>query len=310
LPRWKTTIHEANYFPGGLRERAFMPPKAQKLTRAEAAAFGATYVNFIEGRLLAALINDENEAIESWKAVGLYNHFLNTQVEFFANAIQAYRTMVLIPNDTEFTFDSMEGHIGHLLDMFSQNNLLYNVILESHLTSDLLVDKNLLVLPYFLELNRSTIELIESFKSAGGIVIGIGGTQFIKDISNICFPWSIISQMKGDIHEKDSFFKTIASFSEDINLEIINGTNTLGNITVIENTNRTIIHLINYSEYQEENVIVRANINFLKQELDKSKIKAYSPDSNKDLIRNIKIAESGLEFEIPKLDTYEIVVIN
>jgi hypothetical protein len=119
-----------------------------------------------------------------------------------------------------------------------------------------------------------------------------------------------MSEMKKDIQERDSFLKTIASFSEDLKLEIINATNTLGNITVIKNTDQIIIHLINYGEYQEENVIVRANINILKQELDKRKIEAYSPDMNKDLIRNIKIVESELEFEVPKLDTYEIIVIN
>lgn len=310
LPPWKTAMHEANFFPGGLRERAFMPPKAQKLARAEAASFGAAYVNFIEGRLLTALIHNDKEAMKSWSAVGLYNNFLKTNAGYYAQTIQPHRTIVLIQDDAGFTFDSITGLAGRLLDFLSQNNILYNIKLEGKLKPEDLKETDLLILPGFLNTDRSTVDLIESFKTAGGKIIGFGGNQFIRDISDCYYTWSSIDELKDTSVNGEDLLKNIRVLSHNSYIEIKNAPNTLVNVTHQKNPNRTIIHLINYNDQPLKNVIVKVRMDSVNTSLKRSDIKALSPDMKDSIITDVKIDNPTIEFYITELDTYSIIVLN
>jgi hypothetical protein len=68
--------YENDLYHCGSRERCIPSPAEQKLSIAEAYAFGAAISRNIEGRFLSALIKGEPEAREAWTAIAQYNHFL------------------------------------------------------------------------------------------------------------------------------------------------------------------------------------------------------------------------------------------
>ena len=70
------TCKENDLYHCGPRESCISSPAEQKLSIAEAYAFGATTSRDIEGRFLSALIKGQPEAQKAWKAIAQCNHFL------------------------------------------------------------------------------------------------------------------------------------------------------------------------------------------------------------------------------------------
>ena len=73
---WQPLMYENDVYHCGRRERCIPSPAEQKLSIAEAYAFGAATSRNIEGRFLSALIKGEPEAREAWTAIAQYNDFL------------------------------------------------------------------------------------------------------------------------------------------------------------------------------------------------------------------------------------------
>src|SRR5271157_770588 len=73
---WQPLKYENDVYHGGPRERCIPSPAEQKLSIAEAYAFGGATSRNIEGRFLSALIKGEPEAQKAWTAIAQYNHFM------------------------------------------------------------------------------------------------------------------------------------------------------------------------------------------------------------------------------------------
>jgi Glycoside-hydrolase family GH114 len=89
---WQPLKYENDLYHCGPRERCIPSPAEQKLSIAEAYAFGAATSRNIEGRFLSALIKGEPEAQEAWKAIAQYNHFLVEHQELYHQAAPVART--------------------------------------------------------------------------------------------------------------------------------------------------------------------------------------------------------------------------
>jgi hypothetical protein len=76
--------------------RARIPsPAEQRLSIAEAYAFGAATSRHIEGRFLYGLIKGEPEAREAWAAIAQYNHFMVEHRELYHQAEPAARIALI-----------------------------------------------------------------------------------------------------------------------------------------------------------------------------------------------------------------------
>src|ERR1700674_134245 len=80
---WQPLKYENDLYHCGLRERCIPSPAEQKLSIAEAYAFGAATSRNMEGRFLSALIKGEPAAQEAWTAIAQYNHFLVEHRELY-----------------------------------------------------------------------------------------------------------------------------------------------------------------------------------------------------------------------------------
>ena len=80
---WQPLMYENDLYHCGPRERCIPSAAEQKLSIAEAYAFGAAISRNIEGRFLSALIRREPDAQEAWTAIAQYNHFLVEHRELY-----------------------------------------------------------------------------------------------------------------------------------------------------------------------------------------------------------------------------------
>ncbi len=92
---WQPLKYENDLYHCGPRERCIPSPAEQKLSIAEAYAFGAATSRNIEGRFLSALIKGEPEAQEAWTAIAQYNHFLVEHRELYHQAEPAARIALI-----------------------------------------------------------------------------------------------------------------------------------------------------------------------------------------------------------------------
>jgi hypothetical protein len=92
---WQPLMYENDRYHCGPRERCIPSPTEEKLSIAEAYAFGAATSRNSEGRFLSALIKGESEAREAWTAIGQYNHFLVEHQDLYFQPAPAARIALL-----------------------------------------------------------------------------------------------------------------------------------------------------------------------------------------------------------------------
>ena len=92
---WQPLKYENDLYHCGPRERCIPSPAEQKLSIAEAYAFGAATSRNIEGRFLSALIKGEPEAREAWTAIAQYNHFLAEHRELYQQVATTARIALI-----------------------------------------------------------------------------------------------------------------------------------------------------------------------------------------------------------------------
>ena len=115
-------MYENDLYHCGPRERCIPSPAEQKLSIAEAYAFGAATSRNIEGRFLSALIKGEPEAQEAWTAIAQYNHFLIEHRELYHQAEPAARIALI----------SAEPH-NPLADEFLKQSVFFETKVLAHL---------------------------------------------------------------------------------------------------------------------------------------------------------------------------------
>ena len=134
---WQPLKYENDLYHCGPRERCIPSPAEQKLSIAEAYAFGAATSRNIEGRFLSALIKGEPEAREAWTAIAQYNHFLVEHRELYHQAAPAARIALI----------SAEPR-NPLADEFLKQSVFFETKVLAHLDKGVPLDRfKVLVMP-------------------------------------------------------------------------------------------------------------------------------------------------------------------
>src|SRR5262249_5226543 len=92
---WQPLKYENDLYQCGPRERCIPAPSEQKLSIAEACAFGAATSRNIEGRFLSALIRGEPDAREAWTAIAQYSRFLKEHRELYHGVVPTARIALI-----------------------------------------------------------------------------------------------------------------------------------------------------------------------------------------------------------------------
>ncbi len=279
---WQPLQYENDLYHCGPRERCIPSPAEQKLSIAEAYAFGAATSRNIEGRFLSALVRGEPEAREAWTAIAQYNHFLVEHQELYHQALPAARIALI----------SAEPH-NPLADEFLQRSVFFETKVLSHLDKGVPLDRfKVLVMPANLpKLSREQKAQLNRFTASGGVIIKAGKSD------------------PGIAARAEA-----AAGGPRLTLEPHGYV--LGQLTQKPDGRTVILHLLNYDhQHPAENVKVRLELGGLvslreTKDLNGWEMKVLSPDAAQPQFADLSLHGNVCEFTLGQIEHYTTVILS
>jgi hypothetical protein len=274
---WQALKYENDLYHCGPRERCIPSPAEQKLSIAEAYAFGAATSRNIEGRFLSALIRDETQAREAWTAIGQYNHFLVEHGDLYQQTAPAARIALL----------SAEP-LNRLADEFLKQSVFFEIKVLAHLDKGIPLDRfKVLVIP--ADLPKLSIEqkaLLEVFAAGGGVIIRAGKPE------------------EGIVARTEA-----AAGGPRLSLEPRGYV--LAQLTRKPDGRTLILHLLNYNhQVSANNVKVRLDLSGLVQDLSRWDVKVLSPDAAQPQFADLSLHGRVAEFTLGRIEHYTVVTLS
>ena len=279
---WQPLMYENDLYHCGPRESCIPSPAEQKLSIAEAYAFGAATSRNIEGRFLSALIKGEPDAQEAWKAIAQYNHFLVKHRELYHQAEPVARIALI----------SAEPH-NPLADEFLKQSVFFETKVLAHLEKGSPLDRfKVLVMPADLpKLSADQRSRLDTFTAGGGVIIRAGKSE------------------TGTAARAEA-----AAGGPRLSLEPRGFV--LGQLTRKPDGGTLILHLLNYDLHAPaENVKVRLELNGLvdlgeTKNLSRWEIKLLSPDTAQPQFAGVSLHGSVCEFTLGRIEHYTVVILS
>jgi len=273
---WQPLTYENDVYHCGRRERCIPGPAEQKLSIAEAYAFGAATSRNIEGRFLSGLINGEPEAREAWTAIAQYNHFLVEHREFYHQAATAARIALISAEPA-----------NPLADEFLKQSVFFETKVLAHLDKGVPLDRfKVLVMPADLpKFSAEQKARLDMFTDGGGVVIRAGKAE------------------RGIAARAEA-----AAGGPRLGLEPLGYV--LGQLTR-KPDGTLILHLLNYDhQAPAENVKVRLDLSGLVQDVSRWEVKVLSPDAAQPQFASLSLHGSVGEFTLGRIDHYTVVTLS
>ncbi|MFC2126135.1 hypothetical protein ACFLU5_15135, partial [Bacteroidota bacterium] len=132
----------------------------------------------------------------------------------------------------------------------------------------------------------------------------------VENISDDFLEDPFLEKLENNSETRTKFIETIQTFSNSNILRIEHGQYVLGNITTLNNGKRIVVHIMNYDDIACENVTVKLKLKELNTTIARNRVEAFSPDFTGEIISEIITKGNSLEFQIPKLETYSIIIVN
>jgi hypothetical protein len=275
---WQPLMYENDLYHCGPRERCIPSPAEQKLSIAEAYAFGAATSRNIEGRFLSALINGEPEAQEAWTAIAQYNHFLVEHRELYHQAAPAARIALI----------SAEPH-NSLADGFLKESVFFETKVLAHLDKGAPLEWfKVLVMPADRpKLSAEQKARLHAFTASGGVIISAGKSRS-----------EIVTRAE--------------AAAEGPRLSLEPRGNVLGQLTRKPDGRTFILHLLNYDHLAPaENVKVRLELGGLVQDdLSGWEVKVLSPDAAQTQFADLSLHGNVCEFTLRRILHYTVVTLS
>jgi Glycoside-hydrolase family GH114 len=274
---WQPLKYENDLYHCGPRERCIPSPAEQKLSIAEAYAFGADTSRNIEGRFLSALIKREPEAQEAWKAIAQYNHFLAEHRELYHQAAPVARIGLISAKP-----------LNPLADEFLKQSVLFETKVLTHLDKGVPLDRfKVLVMPADLpKLNAVQKTRLNTFIAGGGVIVRAGKAE-----------------------------PGIAARAEAVaggpRLNLEPRGYVLGQLTRKPDGRTLILHLLNYDhQAPAENVKVRLELSGLVEDLSRWEVKVLSPDAAQPQFACLSLHGNVIEFTLRRIEHYTAVTLS
>jgi hypothetical protein len=274
---WQPLMYENDLYHCGPRESCIPSPDEQKLSIAEAYAFGAANSRNIEGRFLSALIRGEPAAQEAWTAIARYNHFLVEHTELY-HQVEPTAQIALISAETQ----------NPLADEFLKQSVFFETKVLEHLDKGVpLKQFKVLVMPTDLpKLSAEQNALLDRFTAGGGVIIKAGKAE------------------PGIVARAEA-----AAGGPRLSLEPRKYV--LGQLTRKSDGKTLVLHLLNYDHQAPAvNVKVRLNLGGLAQDLRRWNVKVLSPDEVQPKLSDLSLHENVSEFSLDRIEHYTVVTLS
>ena len=274
---WQPLMYENDLYHCGPRERCIPSPAEQKLSIAEAYAFGAATSRNIEGRFVSALVNGEPEAEQAWAAIAQYNHFLAEHQELYHQTAPAAR-IALISTDP----------VNPLADEFLKQSVFFESKVLAHLDKGVPLDHfKVLVMPAGLpKLSAQQKARFDAFAAGGGV---------------------IITAKKAE----PGIAARAQAAAEGPRLSLEPRGYVLGQLSRKPDGRTFILHLLNYDHHAPaHNHKIRLELSGLVQDLSQWQVKVLSPDAAQPQVVDLALHGSVVEFILGQIEHYTVVTLS
>ena len=250
------------------------------------------------------LILKDSLASAIWSGVGRYNKFLEENEEYYTDLTTVNKIGIVSPPywrwESEF-FASL-----------SEMNVLYDVLLLPKINNNelekYLAKYKVIVIPNIPWLDEEQYQVIANYKKQGGKIYTIGSSENLQKLSTIYSPPAFCKDLKNKIIRQE-FLQNLQKLSGLPVISLDNSEYVISNAVRKKNTDKIIFHFLNYSNPLED-VHVKINLEGIIKGIDIKSIRLLSPDFVPQEVKRLSIHGKRIEFDIPKLDIYSIVVVN
>lgn len=273
---WQPLMYENDLYHCGPRESCIPSPDEQKLSIAEACAFGAATSRNIEGRFLYGLIKGEPDARQAWAAIAQYNHFLVEHRDLYHQVEPATRIAVISAEPA-----------NPLAKQFLKQTVFFETKVLSHLDKGIPLDRfKVLVMPADVpKLSPEEKSRLHAFTAGGGVIVRAGKSQL------------------GTAARAEA-----AAKGPRLSLEPRGYV--LGQLTQKPDSRRLILHLLNYDhQHPADNVTIRLDLSGVVADLSRWEVKALSPDMSSPDLTGISLHGSVCKFTLRRIEHYTIVTL-
>jgi hypothetical protein len=314
---WQPHKFEDDKYNCGPREKCIPTPVEQKLSIAEAWAFGSSFSRNIEGAFLKSLILGENEGTEAWAAIAKYNKWVNEHRNIYTETEPVARIALLTIHDFMGS-PSLPDHA--MAEMLIKQNEMFGVKVIKRLTRGVPMDKfKVLLIPdVIVSISDDEKWVLFKFvadggkifaKSPGAMELKIAAVaDFYNRLKYTPIQESVTASVeKGEV--PSDFIAEIESDSGDPVLKVGNTKYVAANVMAKKDKSEIFVHFVNYDHNKKaENVKVKVKIGS-GYPSGSYKVSLISPDTGDGKPEKQACKSDTCEFTIDKIEHYTVAAI-
>ena len=275
---------------------------------AEASAFQSHFAIAEAGdRMVDGWVHKNNPlAMEVWGHISRYMTFLQEHQEFYTEVACVSKVGVVAPPH----IPSFEVSLAResLYNALVEMNIMYDVLLLHRLTPEMLAPYKAIIIPNIPWIEESQMAAIQAYKNAGGKIFTIGSTPPLRDLADLAAPAALLGKL-GEAAAREELRGQMAALEGAPLITLTSAPYVAANVVRKRGTDRLVIHFVNYDK-PLRGVRVRLNLEELPVKLNRKKVQGFSPDLVQLPLEQLSIKGKVLEFILPELDVYNVVVVN
>ena len=275
---------------------------------AEASAFQSHFAIAEAGeKMLHGWIAQDNPiARQTWADISRYFTFLSEHQDLYTDVTCVRKVGVVSPPH----IPSFEVTLKrtNLYNALAERNVMYEIVLLHRLTPELLSGYKVVVIPNIPWMDANQIEALRTYKKSGGKIYTIGSSRELVELADVQSPASTLETMENENGRQELLAK-IEQLSGEQVITIPGASYVVANVVRKTDSDRVIVHFVNYNT-PLKNVRVSLNLEGVLKQIDAKRIKAFSPDGDAQAIEVSPVRGAKVEFVLPQLDVYDVVVIN
>lgn len=242
---WQSHKYELDVYRCGPREMCVPPPVEQKLSIAEAWAFGAAFSKNLEGAFLEAIILDHPEGVAAWQAIAGYNRWITANAGLYTDVEPVADVAVVAEKDGRGPDDSPTFL---LMDALLRESVLFDVKVHERFERGRALDRfsAVIIAEPVTELSGEEMASLQKFADGGGTIIAPPGeiARFSWKGARPLPPGSTPGATSGQ--RPETLVQLLAEISGGRHVKVVGAEHVLANVMRKRDGSAAFIHLLNY----------------------------------------------------------------
>ena len=275
---------------------------------AEASAFQSHFAIAETGNKLRDgwVLKNNKVALEIWDDICQYNKFFDEEEELYTDVTTVADVGLVAPPLVPSFFVQLDRE--PIYDALVEMNIMYDVLLLPRLSAEKLAQYKTLLIPDLPWVTDEQLTLLKEYVKDGGKIYTLGSSDDLKEIATIWSPASLSRDMRKSAARKE-FFANLKKLTGQPLVSIKGSKYVLANLVKKQESGRLILHFVNYAK-PVRNLKVSVNLEGLVDSIKKDRIKLFSPDEGSKNLQSVKVKNKTLEFVLPELKIYDVVVVD